>query len=104
MSAIFPLISTFSSASITSHMEDELVLNTSAWLMECMTCFELGEGSCLSDPIKTRCCVTPKKCVYKEDVFADIWTKHLLCSLDIPDSRLLHVLFGLRTKEDVIRF
>ena len=53
-------------------------------------CFKLDKGNSFSNPIKTRCGVTSKKCMYEEDVVADIWTQ--LC-LDIPDTRLLCVFF-----------
>ena len=40
--------------------------------------------------------------MYKEDVVAYVLTKHLLCSLDIPDVRFLHLLLWFRTKVDVM--
>ena len=55
-------------------------------LTKYVTCSESFEGNSFSNPIEARCCVTPKKRMNKEDVVANVWPKHLLCSLDIPDA------------------
>ena len=76
-------------------------------LTECAASFESFEGSSLSNPIEVRCCVTPKKYMYKEDVdtyIVYVWTKNLLCCLDVQVTRFLHVLLWLRTKGEVIGF
>ena len=68
-------------------------------LTKCVACSEPYERSSLSNPVEARYRVTPKKCMSKEDVVAYVLTKHLLCSLDVPDARSFLFLFGSGQKK-----